>query len=84
MLTIIDQVHVYHLMKSDSYQRYIRSEMYKEYLNTSKKKVIILIVFQFSFLYDNLIIEFYFIFQTSMKGIRSIVSFSGKRDICPS
>ncbi|XP_025202701.1 regulator of G-protein signaling 7-like isoform X1 [Melanaphis sacchari] len=55
----IAAVHVYHLMKSDSYQRYIRSEMYKEYLNTSKKK-------------------------TSMKGIRSIVSFSGKRDICPS
>ncbi|XP_050548118.1 regulator of G-protein signaling 7 isoform X2 [Daktulosphaira vitifoliae] len=55
----IAAVHVYHLMKSDSYQRYIRSDMYKEYLNTSKKK-------------------------TSMKGIRSIVSFSGKRDICPS
>lgn len=45
MLTVINQVHVYHLMKSDSYQRYIRSEMYKEYLNTSKKKVIISNIF---------------------------------------
>lgn len=26
-------------MKSDSYPRYIRSEMYKEFLNGSKKKV---------------------------------------------
>jgi len=47
MLTVINQVHVYHLMKSDSYQRYIRSEMYKEYLNTSKKKVTILNFFLF-------------------------------------
>lgn len=31
--------HVYHLMKTDSYSRYLRSEMYKEYLNGSKKKV---------------------------------------------
>ncbi|XP_055323350.1 regulator of G-protein signaling 7 isoform X1 [Sitodiplosis mosellana] len=31
--------HVYHLMKSDSYSRYLRSDMYKEYLNGSKKKV---------------------------------------------
>lgn len=30
--------HVYHLMKSDSYSRYLRSDMYKEYLNGSKKK----------------------------------------------
>ncbi|XP_015428717.1 PREDICTED: regulator of G-protein signaling 7 [Dufourea novaeangliae] len=47
--------HVYHLMKSDSYSRYLRSEMYKDFLNGSKKK-------------------------TSVKGIRSIVSFSGRRD----
>ncbi|XP_039275015.1 regulator of G-protein signaling 7-like, partial [Nilaparvata lugens] len=31
--------HVYHLMKSDSYSRYLRSEMYKDFLNGSKKKV---------------------------------------------
>ncbi|XP_076665230.1 regulator of G-protein signaling 7 isoform X3 [Andrena cerasifolii] len=30
--------HVYHLMKSDSYSRYLRSEMYKDFLNGSKKK----------------------------------------------
>ncbi|XP_065209620.1 regulator of G-protein signaling 7 isoform X2 [Planococcus citri] len=47
----IAAAHVYHLMKSDSYPRYIRSEMYKEFLNGSKKKA-------------------------SVKGIRSIVSFS--------
>ncbi|KAK7580230.1 hypothetical protein V9T40_000859 [Parthenolecanium corni] len=47
----IAAAHVYHLMKSDSYPRYIRSEMYREFLNGSKKKA-------------------------SVKGIRSIVSFS--------
>lgn len=31
--------HVYHLMRSDSYSRYLRSEMYKDILNGSKKKV---------------------------------------------
>ncbi|KAI1287676.1 Regulator of G-protein signaling 7 [Halotydeus destructor] len=30
--------HVYQLMKNDSYPRYLRSEMYKEYLNGTKKK----------------------------------------------
>ena len=31
--------HIYHLMKSDSYPRYLRSDIYKEFLNGSKKKV---------------------------------------------
>ncbi|XP_046452912.1 regulator of G-protein signaling 7-like isoform X1 [Daphnia pulex] len=31
--------HVYHLMRSDSYSRYLRSEMYKDFLSGSKKKV---------------------------------------------
>ncbi|XP_076062555.1 regulator of G-protein signaling 7-like isoform X2 [Oratosquilla oratoria] len=30
--------HLYHLMKSDSYSRYLRSDMYKEFLSGSKKK----------------------------------------------
>ncbi|XP_058813635.1 regulator of G-protein signaling 7-like [Topomyia yanbarensis] len=30
--------HVFYLMKTDSYSRYLRSDMYKEYLNGSKKK----------------------------------------------
>ncbi|XP_011500777.1 PREDICTED: regulator of G-protein signaling 7 [Ceratosolen solmsi marchali] len=47
--------HVYHLMKSDSYSRYLRSEMYKDFLNGTKKK-------------------------TSVKGIRSIVSFTVRKD----
>ena len=36
------QAHVYHLMKSDSYSRYIRSDMYKDFLNGAKKKVLFL------------------------------------------
>ncbi|KAG6802651.1 regulator of G-protein signaling 7 [Apis mellifera caucasica] len=55
----ITAAHVYHLMKSDSYSRYLRSEMYKDFLSGSKKK-------------------------TSVKGIRSIVSFSGRRDTATS
>ncbi|XP_023246159.1 regulator of G-protein signaling 7 [Copidosoma floridanum] len=49
--------HVYHLMKSDSYSRYLRSDLYKDFLNVSKKKI-----------------------GTSVKGIRSIVSFTGRKD----
>lgn len=51
--------HVYHLMKTDSYSRYLRSDMYKDFLNGSKKK-------------------------TSMKGIRSIVSFSTRKETATS
>ncbi|XP_015118882.1 regulator of G-protein signaling 7 isoform X2 [Diachasma alloeum] len=47
--------HVYHLMKTDSYARYLRSEMYRDFLNGSKKKA-------------------------SVKGIRSIVPFAGRKD----
>lgn len=47
--------HVFHLMKTDSYSRYLRSDMYKDFLSGSKKK-------------------------TSVKGIRSIVSFSGRKE----
>ncbi|KAL1131608.1 hypothetical protein AAG570_011222 [Ranatra chinensis] len=35
----IAAAHVYHLMKTDSYSRYLRSEMYKDFLSGSKKKV---------------------------------------------
>ena len=35
------QDHIFKLMKNDSYSRYIRSDMYKEFLQGSKKKVII-------------------------------------------
>ncbi|XP_037812559.1 regulator of G-protein signaling 7 [Lucilia sericata] len=31
--------HVYHLMERDSYPRYLRSDMYKDYINCSRKKV---------------------------------------------
>ncbi|XP_042910022.1 regulator of G-protein signaling 7 isoform X1 [Parasteatoda tepidariorum] len=47
--------HLYQLMKDDKYSRYLRSEMYKEYLNGMKKK-------------------------TSVKGIRSVISFSAKKE----
>ena len=33
------QEHIFHLMKSDSYSRYARSDMYKEFLGGAKKKV---------------------------------------------
>jgi regulator of G-protein signaling len=33
------ETHVFHLMMSDIFPRYLRSDMYKEYLNGSKKKV---------------------------------------------
>ncbi|KAK6636693.1 hypothetical protein RUM43_010355 [Polyplax serrata] len=48
--------HLYDLMKQDTYQRYIRSDYYKDFLNGTKKK-------------------------TSVKGIRSIVSFSARKDV---
>lgn len=31
--------HIYHLMERDSYPRYLRSDMYKDYLNCSRKKI---------------------------------------------
>ena len=34
------QEHIFNLMKSDSYSRYLRSEMYKEYVGGAKKKVL--------------------------------------------
>ena len=34
------QDHIFKLMKNDSYSRYIRSDMYKEFLQGSKKKVV--------------------------------------------
>ncbi|XP_028969183.1 regulator of G-protein signaling 7 [Galendromus occidentalis] len=46
--------HVYQLMKNDSYPRYLRSAMYKEFLNGTKKK-------------------------TSVKGLRSVISFTATR-----
>ena len=36
---VVLQEHVYELLKRDSYPRYIRSEMYKESLGMTKKKV---------------------------------------------
>ncbi|EEB17270.1 Regulator of G-protein signaling, putative [Pediculus humanus corporis] len=48
--------HLYDLMKQDTYQRYVRSDYYKDFLNGTKKK-------------------------TSVKGIRSIVSFSARKDV---
>jgi len=36
------QDHIFKLMKNDSYSRYIRSDMYKEFLQGSKKKVILI------------------------------------------
>lgn len=36
---LLFQAHVFHLMKTDSYSRYLRSDMYKDFLSGSKKKV---------------------------------------------
>ena len=33
------QEHIFNLMKSDSYSRYLRSDMYKELIGGTKKKV---------------------------------------------
>lgn len=54
VVVIIFQAHVYHLMKSDSYSRYLRSEMYKDFLNGSKKKVTAPFFFIRSLIVDNL------------------------------
>lgn len=54
------QTHVYHLMKSDSYSRYLRSEMYKDYINGSKKKVEKYINFIFINLFYIFVNLFYF------------------------
>lgn len=65
-------------MKSDSYSRYLRSEMYKDFLNGSKKKVNQFVHYN-RFENFNILISIVY-FQTSVKGIRSIVSFSGKKE----
>ncbi|VDP23996.1 unnamed protein product, partial [Soboliphyme baturini] len=49
--------HIYCLMKNDSYQRFIRSDNYKELLVGEKKKS-----------------------STKVSGLRSVISFPGKRD----
>lgn len=46
-MILVFQAHLYHLMKSDSYSRYLRSEMYKEFLSGNRKKVILSIYLAF-------------------------------------
>uniref|UniRef100_A0A5S6R3D7 Regulator of G-protein signaling 7 n=1 Tax=Trichuris muris TaxID=70415 RepID=A0A5S6R3D7_TRIMR len=55
--------HIYCLMKNDSYQRFIRSDHYKELICVEKKKA--------------------FLLQSvgKMAGLRSVISFPGKRDV---
>ncbi|OUC42673.1 regulator of G protein signaling domain protein [Trichinella nativa] len=50
--------HIYCLMKNDSYQRFIRSDHYKELVTGEKKKSV-----------------------GKMAGLRSVISFPGKRDM---
>lgn len=44
---LILQDHIYQLMKNDSYNRYLRSDMYKEFLGGTKKKVKKLLLMKF-------------------------------------
>lgn len=37
--SILFQDHIFKLMKSDSYSRYLRSDQYKEFLSGTRKKV---------------------------------------------
>ena len=43
VLLLVFQDHIFKLMKSDSYSRYIRSDMYKDFLSGTRKKVRLLL-----------------------------------------
>lgn len=75
--------HVYQLMKNDSYPRYLRSDMYKEYLNGTKKKVRAvraLLIDEKLFIHLTICFFSGSLLQTSVKGFRGVITnFSGKK-----